>query len=42
MARDLALFILALALSIGASIGLAKLGHPGALWFWRDILGVIA
>jgi hypothetical protein len=20
---------------------MAKLGHPGAVWFWRDMLGVM-
>lgn len=32
-----ALFALALALSYGA----ARIGHPTAVWLWRDMLGVL-
>ena len=39
--RMLAIGFGCLVMGMALSYGGAKLGHPTAVWFWRDILGVL-
>jgi hypothetical protein len=40
-AVEVAVFVIASAVVMGVSYGMALLGNPSSLWLWRDILNLM-
>jgi heme/copper-type cytochrome/quinol oxidase subunit 1 len=38
---EIAFWAMFLGIAVGVSYSFAVLGEPQALWFWRDVLGVL-